>query len=122
MENTKKLTKKDYFGVIRGIIEASDVENKEEVLKFIDHETDLLSKRVKAETATQKENKVLVEELYDALKEIATAVTITELQAANEKFGGMSNQKVSALMKKLVDANRVVKTQDKKRSYFSIAD
>jgi len=34
----------------------------------------------------------------------------------------MSNQKVSALMKKLVDADRVIKTPDKKKSYFSIAE
>ena len=31
-----------------------------------------------------------------------------------------SNQKLSALLKQLVKENRVVKTVDKKKSYFSI--
>ena len=31
-----------------------------------------------------------------------------------------SNQKLSALMKKLVESGRVAKTTDKKKSYFSI--
>jgi DNA-binding transcriptional regulator GbsR (MarR family) len=34
----------------------------------------------------------------------------------------MSNQKVSALMKKLKDAGRVNKVDDKKKAYFSIAE
>ena len=34
----------------------------------------------------------------------------------------VSNQKVSALMKQLVDAGKVEKVVDKKRSYFKIAD
>ena len=33
-----------------------------------------------------------------------------------------SNQKLSALLKKLVDAGRVIKTVDKKKSYFSVAE
>ena len=32
----------------------------------------------------------------------------------------MSNQKLSAVMKMLVDAQEVVKTEDKKKSYFSL--
>ena len=71
-------------------------------------------------TATQKENEVLVEELYEVIKGMDTPATITEIMKADEKFGAMSNQKVSALAKKLVDAKRVVKTSDKKKSYFSV--
>lgn len=117
-----KLTKKDLFGMVRGVVEGVEVENKEAILAFIDHEVELLSKRVKGETATQKANKELVEKLFVALQEIGTAVTVTELQAANDEFGAMSNQKVSALMKKLVDAGRVTKVTDKKKSFFSVAE
>ena len=33
---------------------------------------------------------------------------------------GVSNQKASAYLKKLVEAERVVKTLDKKKSFFSV--
>jgi len=32
-----------------------------------------------------------------------------------------SNQKLSALLKQLVESNQVVKTVDKKKSYFTVA-
>ena len=57
-----------------------------------------------------------------ALKEIGKAVTITELQNSNEDMAQYSNQKLSALLKQMVESNEVVKTTDKKKSYFSISE
>ena len=36
----------------------------------------------------------------------------TDLQSANETLANLSNQKISALLKKLVDSNKVAKTID----------
>ena len=47
-------------------------------------------------------------------------VTSTELQELDSEMANYSNQKLSALLKQLVEENRVVKTVDKKKSYFSI--
>ena len=108
MEKVRKITKKERF----------------EMIEFLDNEINLLNKKRAsgAKTATQKENEVLVEKLYAVLAEIGRPVTVSELQAESEDFGAMSNQKVSALMKKLTDAGKVTKTPDKKKSYFSIAE
>lgn len=115
MENTKKVTKKEYFEILKGI-----VADNEELVAFIDHEVELLEKRKGGMTKAQKENEVLVEDIYNALAEIGEAVTVTDfIVKAGLEF---TNQKVSALLKKLVDAGRVVKVTDKKKSYFSIAD
>jgi DNA-binding transcriptional regulator GbsR (MarR family) len=57
-----------------------------------------------------------------ALAEVGKAVTITELQNASATMAEYSNQKLSALLKKLVDAGEVVKTTEKKKSYFSLAE
>lgn len=124
MEKVRKITKKERFEMIKEIVLNACVENEAEMIEFIDNEINLLNKKRAsgAKTANQKENEVLVEKLYEALAEIGRPVTISELQKENDEFGAMSNQKVSALMKKLTDANRVNKTVDKKKSYFSIAE
>lgn len=121
MENTKKVTKRMVYGEMAKIF--ADME-RQDLVDFVNHEIELIEKKSSKSgmTATQKENEGIIEVIYNALKEIAKPVTITELQAQNTEIGQYSNQKVSALMKKLVDSNRVVKTTEKKKSYFSIAD
>lgn len=124
MEKVRKVTKKERFEMIKEIVLNACVENEAEMIEFIDNEINLLNKKRAsgAKTATQKENEVLVERLYEVLAEIGRPVTVSELQKENEEFGAMSNQKVSALMKKLKDAGRVNKVDDKKKAYFSIAE
>lgn len=124
MEKVRKVTKKERFEMIKEIVLNACVENEAEMIEFIDNEINLLNKKRAsgAKTANQKENEVLVEKLYEALAEIGRPVTVSELQKENDEFGAMSNQKVSALMKKLTDAGKVDKTVDKKKSYFSIAE
>ena len=123
MENTKRVTKKEYFGMVREIVEASGVDNKEDILAFVDREVELLSKRKNGETKAQKENAELIEVVYNKLAEMDRPATATEIfNELRDNEAITSNQKVSALLKKLVDDERVVKTADKKKSYFSIAD
>ena len=124
MEKVRKITKKERFEMIKEIVLNAGLDNEAEMIEFLDNEINLLNKKRAsgAKTATQKENEVLVEKLYAVLAEIGRPVTVSELQAENEDFGAMSNQKVSALMKKLTDAGKVTKTPDKKKSYFSIAE
>ncbi len=124
MENTKRVTKKEYFGMVREIVEASGVDNKEDILAFVDREVELLNKRKNGETKAQKENAELVEVVYNKLIEMARPVTATEIfNELRDNEAITSNQKVSALLKKLTDPadGRVIKTADKKKSYFSIA-
>ena len=124
MEKVRKITKKERFEMIKEIVLNAGLENEAEMVEFLDNEINLLNKKRAsgAKTATQKENEVLVEKLYAVLAEIGRPVTVSELQKENEDFGAMSNQKVSALMKKLKDAGRVNKVDDKKKAYFSIAE
>ena len=78
MANTK-MTKKEYFAIIRTIVEATEREDKEAMLGFIDHEVELLSK--KKSSTNSKKDKELEEhciKLEEALKEIGKPVTITE--------------------------------------------
>jgi hypothetical protein len=125
-----KMTKKDWYNVLRGIVEATEVDRKDDIISFLDHEIELLDRKSSKSTLTktQKENTEVIEKIYDTLVEIAKPVTITELMEDEAiatytlKDGNhLSNQKVSALMKKLVDSERVVKKVEKKKAYFSVA-
>lgn len=120
----KKMTKKEWFAVLASVVEASEMENKTEALAFINHEVELLEKKFakSGQTKTQKENVEVMEKIKSALGEVGKAVTITELQAASAEMAEYSNQKLSALLKKLVENGEVVKTTEKKKSYFSLAE
>ena len=115
----KKITKRENYASLRAI--AEDL-NRTDLVAFIDHEVELLNKRAAHPTLTktQKENLELVEVVFNALSEINAPVTVSDFltQSGLE----MSNQKASALFKKLVDSERVVKVTEKGKSYFSVAN
>lgn len=75
----------------------------------------------KTPTKTQKENEILIERIYEALAECEEGVTVTELIAGNDALTGMSCQKASALLKKLVDAERVTKEKAGKKILYHVA-
>lgn len=110
------MTKKEMFNLI-----ATVNADNEEIVNFCNREIELLTSRAshKTPTKTQKENEGLMDNMVDALAEIAEPVTVTDLIAR----GGfdITNQKASALLRKLVDAKRVVKTIEKKKAFFSLA-
>ncbi len=122
MEKTKKMTKRDYFSKLIEIVENANVDNSEEIIDFLNHEIELSKKKSSVKTKTQKENEVLMEVVFNALVEVGKPMTVSELMSANEEVGAMSNQKVAALLKKLKEDERVVRVEDKKKAYFSIAE
>ena len=113
----KKMTKKEMFNLI-----ANAMKDNDDVVAFCEHEIELLEKKASksGQTKTQKENAILIESVFSALETVGKPVTITELQTEVVEMSNYSNQKLSALLKKLVDCGRVVKTIDKKKSYFSV--
>lgn len=116
-----KMTKRDWYAVLVGIVEGSDYADKDGALDFINHEVELLAKKSgkTGKTKVQKENEVLIEQVFDELVTMNKPMTVTELQGASEFLAQFSNQKLSALLKKLVDAERIDKAVEGKKSYFS---
>lgn len=76
----------------------------------------------KKPTATQKANVGIKENILNALAEVDRA-TITEIVKALPTVDGepLSNQKVSALVRQLVLDGAVIRTEDKRKAYFSLA-
>ena len=124
MANTK-MTKKEYFALIRTIVEATDREDKAEMLGFIDHEVELLSKK-KSSTNSKKDKELeeLCIKAEEALKELGKPVTITEfMKESTHEVATLSNQKLAALLRKCKDERHSVKREEiKKKAYFSLVE
>ena len=112
-----KKTKREFFGEIREIVKENT-----ELVEFIDHELELLDKKTSAKsTKVNTEQVELMGKIVNALNKIGRSVTISELQKENAEMAEYSNQKLSAMLKKLVDNKQVTKIVDKKKSYFMVA-
>ena len=123
----RKITKKEYFGQLREI-----VKDNAELVEFIDHEIELLARKNtgNSQTKVQKENVEVAKMLVDELAKLGRAVTITELMNESntvkeftlENGNKLTNQKISAIFKQLVESKEIVKVTDKKKSFFSVAE
>lgn len=117
--STVKVTKKMRFEEMKAIFEAQgDTVHAE----FCQHEIELLNKKNSKtsgkHTKTQKENEAIKAEI---LEDLEGKMTITEMTKAIPAIDGMTNQKVSALVRQLVKEGKVVRTEEKGRAYFEIA-
>ena len=112
------MTKKEMFANI-----ATLLADNAEVVEFCNKEIELLSKRSssKTPTKTQRENEGIMDTIATALASFENPVTVTELIAGGEGLDSFTNQKVSALLRKMVEAGRVVKTIEGKKALFTIA-
>ena len=119
MTETKKITKRE---VINLMLNDSNIKANPVYVAYLENELGILDRKSSKTivSKTQKENEGIKEKIVAVLTEIAKPVTISELQNANSDMATYSNQKLSALLNQLVKSEIVVKTTDKKKSYFSI--
>lgn len=115
-----KVTKKDWYAQIRAVVEASDNEQKEGILGFIDHEVELLE----AKAAKAAERAASKKADGDKLRNAVQAVLTDELQtidAITAQIEGedITKAKVTARLTQLVKAGiatkDMVKTEDSRK-------
>jgi hypothetical protein len=113
----KKITKRM---VLEHLIEK--YANDSMVVDYATNEIRILDnkKASNVKTKTQIENESIKKVILNVLVETAKAMTITEIQEKDSELATLSNQKMSALLKQLVDSNEVEKTIDKKKAYFEV--
>ena len=119
---TTKMTKRDYFNAILAVLATVEDTDVSGLTAFVNHEIELLeNKRSTAKpTKTQTENLAVKETIISVLKEIGKPVTITEMQKFSAELAEFSCQKLSALLKQLVENDKTVtKVTEKKKTYFS---
>lgn len=120
----EKMTKKDWFAVVREVVsnaEMTEVE-KNGALAFIDREVELLNKKSSnsRDTKKQEENKALAEVVVAELAKLGKPMAISEMIKASEVLGTYSTQKLTPILKTLKDEQRVVMTTEKKRNYYTV--
>ena len=116
---TTKMTKAQKFAMLRAI---PAVAENAMLVEFIDHELELLSKKNSAEkkpTAQQTANAGIQSAILSAMSaEPNRLFTITELIKSVPECADLTNQRVSALVRQLVDAGKVERTEEKRKAFF----
>ena len=119
MTNNKKLTKRDHFNALLNL---EAVKSNSALKEFIEHELELLEKKNSSEkkpTAVQQANSGIKEEILVALDNQPNRLfTITELIKEVPVCAELTNQRVSALVRQLVEAGKVVRIEDKRKALF----
>ena len=71
-------------------------------------------------TATQTENVGLKEAILTFM-EVGKQYTVTDIMKGCAKVDGLSNQRVSALVRQLKDDGKITREEIKRKAYFSLA-
>ena len=115
-----KITKREVIGMMMNeeVVKANPT-----YVAYLENELALLDKKAqnKKATKTQEQNVGIKATILEVLATIGSG-TVTDIQNGNEELSALSNQKVSALVRQLVESGNVVKTTDKKKSIFSLAE
>jgi hypothetical protein len=119
---TKKMTKREMFEQLK-----ANYDLTVEEIAFIDHELELLanrgSKRSNKPTAKQVENESYKLAILSFLEENAgKAFRITELLKEVEELNDLTNQKVSALMRQLIETDQVERVEEKQKAFFKFKE
>ena len=115
-----KITKREVIGMMMNeeVVKANPT-----YVAYLENELALLDKKArnKKATKTQEENVGIKATILEVLATIGSG-TVTDIQNGNAELSALSNQKVSALVRQLVESGKVVKTVEKKKSIFSLAE
>lgn len=120
----KKMTKREKFEML-----LAKVEGDEMLTEFINHEIELLSaKASKGNAKKNAEQEMFIDLIRDVLSEAPNPMQCGAIAKDARLLGfewkdgnTTSPQRVSAMLKKMVESGDVVKTVDKKTSYFALA-
>ena len=117
---TKKITKRDRFNALLSL---SEVQADAELVAFIEHEIELLDKKNSSEkkpTAQQTANESIKAAIVAGMTP-NRLYTVSEIQKEISECAELSNQRISALLRQMI-GKEVVRTEDKRKAYFSLAE
>ena len=121
-----KMTKKEMFERVIEIVKGAEVEDEAILVEKLEHEIELISKKRTGLTKNQKANLELAERVYDviAASEKENGMTLAEIFNELADVEGITSvNKVSALVKKLKDAERVIRIDNgKDNKTFKVAE
>jgi hypothetical protein len=120
--SSAKLTKAQKFAMIANIPE---VANNPVLAEFIAHEVELLTKKNSADkkpTAQQEANATIKADILAVMEANPNQLfTVSELLKKVPNLPDtMTNQRMSALVRQMVESGSVKRTEDKRKAFFSL--
>lgn len=108
MENKKneKITMAKQYARVIAVINDTEVEDKEALVKFLQGRLEKLDSKNRKPTKAQKENEALKEVILERLAGFETPATINEIKDC-EELEEYETQKISALLTQLKKAGKV---------------
>lgn len=115
----KKITKREYFNQL---LTVEEVASNQGLVDFINHELELLDKKNGSAKPTKEQvaNEGIRATILEVL-ENSEPVTISQMQK-DGRLAEYSNQKLSALVRQLVQLGKIVRTEEKKVAYFALSE
>ena len=120
MTKTTKMTKRDYFTILRNAYPTT-ADNYNDVVAFIDHELELLAKKNSAEkkqTPVQIANEGIKDAIYKALTP-NRLYSVTEIIKEVPACADLTNQRVSALLRQMMP-ERIERVEEKRKAFFRV--
>lgn len=116
----KKITKKEYYEILKSIVEESEVENKEDLVAFIDKQVKTIENKASKAKEKAAEKKAEGDELRAAVKSVLTTESQTIDEILRQIEGeDLSRAKVIARLTQLIKSEEAkreeVKAEDRKR-------
>ena len=117
MANTK-ITK---IEVLREMAQNEVIKANPNFANYVAHEIELLEKKSakRKSTKTQTENVAIKAEILEVL-EGSTGMTVSQIMPLVDD-GAYTNQKISSLLRQLVESGEVVRYSEKRVAYFHLA-
>lgn len=116
----KKIT---YAEAITYAIDHIDAEEMIEVLTKLRASIQKRSaSKSKAQIEKEQQAEAIAETIVQVLASAETPITMAELKEADESLASYTTQRLSAIISKLVDRGQVVKTIEKRKAMYSLAE
>lgn len=91
----------------------------EKLTKMIE-QLDAKASAPKKPTKVQEANEV-VKDIIKAVLDGQNPMTVSEIMTHSAELGTLSNQKVASLVRQMVEAGVLVRTEEKRKAYFALA-
>ena len=122
----KKITLKENFERLAGVVKRANIDEteKNELLLFINNRIEQINKKASGTSAKEKENKALQDQikvvLLNLLAQQSEPINIATMLKV-EPLSQYTNQRISAMLTKLIAEGKVERTVIKKVPFFAIA-
>ena len=122
-----KMTQKDYYNMIIKVLNGEEVDIEiDKLVEFCNDRIDKLAKKSsgsKKPTARQIENEDIANIIVTILGELDNPTTVSSIAIDGRiPEGAKSTQRLAPILKKLCTEGVVVRTEEKGKAYFSLAE